>query len=210
MIPVLLVGGAIINIAVAWGLVHQQRSGICPLVLILDDLYPSYYRNNYAPGMSGDLITWITPAADETLVRRVGANVTYSQRYRAAVRRTADPNTGVDTRITAGWPQLSVGSVWSPQRTLGASLKAPRAWDRIPAMPVFPIWPGFATNTIFYAAILGLILFTPRVIGLRRRLRIKRGQCPACGYPIGTSDVCTECGRPVKGRNAESQKAETA
>jgi hypothetical protein len=28
--------------------------------------------------------------------------------------------------------------------------------------------------------------------------RIKRGLCPACAYPIGASDVCTECGRALR------------
>jgi hypothetical protein len=54
------------------------------------------------------------------------------------------------------------------------------------------IWPGFAINTVFYAAILWLLFAAPGFV--RRRIRIKRGRCPACGYPIGSSDVCTECG----------------
>jgi hypothetical protein len=33
---------------------------------------------------------------------------------------------------------------------------------------------------------------------VRRRMRIRRGLCPACAYPVGQSDVCTECGRPVR------------
>ena len=28
--------------------------------------------------------------------------------------------------------------------------------------------------------------------------RIRSSLCAACGYPIGTNAVCTECGRPVK------------
>ncbi len=55
-----------------------------------------------------------------------------------------------------------------------------------------PIWPGFAINTLFYAAILWLLIAA--LFALRRRRRIKRGLCPACAYPIGESDICTECG----------------
>jgi len=66
--------------------------------------------------------------------------------------------------------------------------------DRI-VLPVSPIWPGFAINTIFYAAILWLLCVAP--FALRRRIRARRGLCPACAYPIGTSDVCTECGKTV-------------
>ena len=60
------------------------------------------------------------------------------------------------------------------------------------------LWPGFAINTLFYAAILWVMFAAP--FALRRRLRIKRGLCSACAYPIGTSPVCTECGAAVTPR----------
>src|SRR5436190_4878533 len=63
-------------------------------------------------------------------------------------------------------------------------------------LPLEPIWPGFAINTIFYAAILWLLVAAP--FALLHRIRARRGQCPACAYPVGTSNICTECGRPVK------------
>jgi hypothetical protein len=70
--------------------------------------------------------------------------------------------------------------------------------DRHRALPLRPIWPGFAINALFYAGILWLLFVAP--FALRRRRRIKRGLCPACAYPVGNSDVCTECGKPVKVR----------
>jgi hypothetical protein len=60
-----------------------------------------------------------------------------------------------------------------------------------------PIWPGFAINTVFYAAVLWLLFAAP--FALRRRRRIKRGLCPQCAYPVGASPVCTECGAAVAG-----------
>ena len=60
-----------------------------------------------------------------------------------------------------------------------------------------PIWPGFAVNTLLYAGILYLP-FAP--FALRRFIRHRRGLCPGCGYPIGESDVCTECGAELRGR----------
>ncbi len=61
--------------------------------------------------------------------------------------------------------------------------------------PYRPIWPGFALNTLFYAALLWLLfLLAPRQI--RRHVRVRRGLCPACGYPVGESAVCSECGTP--------------
>jgi hypothetical protein len=67
-------------------------------------------------------------------------------------------------------------------------------------LPLLPIWPGFAINTVFYAGILWLLFAVP--YALRRRRRIKRGLCPACAYPVGENDVCTECGRTLKVRGA--------
>ena len=73
------------------------------------------------------------------------------------------------------------------------SIRMPNVENRLPWAPV---WPGFAINTIFYAAVLWLLFAAP--FALRRRIRARRGQCPACAYPVGASDVCTECGRRLK------------
>ena len=60
------------------------------------------------------------------------------------------------------------------------------------------LWPGFAVNTLFYAAILWLLIPGPFV--LRRIVRVKRGLCPACAYPAGEAAVCSECGKSLPGR----------
>jgi len=64
-------------------------------------------------------------------------------------------------------------------------------------VPLTPIWPGFAINTVFYAAILSLPFIAFGRI--RHRRRIRRGLCPKCGYDLrGRSHaVCPECGRPA-------------
>jgi hypothetical protein len=72
-----------------------------------------------------------------------------------------------------------------------------------PTLPLIPILPGFAINTVFYAVILwgGWLLFAAP-FALRRRRRMRRGLCPACAYPVGDSPVCTECGKPLKATRA--------
>jgi len=63
------------------------------------------------------------------------------------------------------------------------------------SLPIDPIWPGFAINTVFYAVILWLIFAAP--LALRRRRRTKRGLCPKCAYDLrGTpqATACPECG----------------
>jgi hypothetical protein len=61
-------------------------------------------------------------------------------------------------------------------------------------MPLRPLWPGFAINTIFYAAMLWLLWVAPGKI--RRFVRVRAHRCPACGYRIaeGVGPNCSECG----------------
>ena len=59
-------------------------------------------------------------------------------------------------------------------------------------LPARPLWPGFAINTLFYATILWLLAWGASAF--RRFLRVRRGLCPKCAYPMGESSVCTECG----------------
>ena len=65
-------------------------------------------------------------------------------------------------------------------------------------IPYELLWPGFAVNTLFYATILWLVIPGPFV--LTRFLRVRRGLCPLCKYPIGVSAVCTECGKDLPKR----------
>ena len=79
------------------------------------------------------------------------------------------------------------------------------------ALPLGILWSGFISNTFFYAV---LCFAVPRMIqGVRSRRRIKRGLCPACAYPVGSSDVCTECGgaipSPLRGRAREGVGLQT-
>lgn len=62
-------------------------------------------------------------------------------------------------------------------------------------LPFTPILSGFAIDTLVFAAVFAIVLNGWRRIIRTRRL--KRGRCPDCSYPIGTSAVCTECGRAL-------------
>jgi hypothetical protein len=71
-----------------------------------------------------------------------------------------------------------------------------RRWYFVPT-EVLPL--GFALNTLLAAA---LLLGMTETIGLaRRRLRSRKGLCPACGYSLSglaataTATACPECGR---------------
>ena len=107
----------------------------------------------------------------------------------------------VDAR---GWPALTLWyesdtpDGWQPTGLAGG-IKLSGFWEhevRFPkALPLRPIWPGFAVNTIFYAVVLWLLICGP--FAMRRIIRVKRGRCPKCAYPMGESAVCSECGKAL-------------
>lgn len=60
-------------------------------------------------------------------------------------------------------------------------------------LPLMPVWSGLVFNSVLYAAVLWLAWVSCQA--LRRRLRIRRGECGKCRYPlVPGKDVCPECG----------------
>ncbi len=70
-------------------------------------------------------------------------------------------------------------------------------------VPTGVIASGMILNLLFWSlpALLIAGLFLARRFVRRRRLC-----CPACGYPVGSSEVCTECGRKVRERRLRSTR----
>ena len=106
-------------------------------------------------------------------------------------------------RIHAGWPTLCMQATSAPIGP-GAFRPAIRILRSLPRAPgvrearYFPLGPKpllFVTNTACYGAVLWVLLGGP--FALRRFLRVRRGLCPKCAYPMGESAVCTECGKPL-------------
>ena len=111
--------------------------------------------------------------------------------------------------LYVGWPVLSLRSeskqgVW---RLADAPGQGPfvaytgRLRDDL-LYALRPVWLGFITNTVFYAGILWLLLaaslpFRRFLRTSRSRVRELRGLCPACAYPMGEADVCSECGKAL-------------
>ncbi len=121
-------------------------------------------------------------------------------RFTEAVPRWGEPPTphtpGIRVKRAFGWPALALwyeSSIWSSAASgawtwpEGFSVVGPSRH-----LPCRIVALGFAVNTLFYAAILSLLGYS--VLALRRFIRVKRGLCPACAYPRGESDVCSECG----------------
>lgn len=123
-----------------------------------------------------------------------------------------------DYLVVAGWPMWALrgscynggvyqtpewlssrGSAWNTPRWLRMRTSLLGSIDAMP-IPLRPIWPGFAVNTLLYAVCFSLMLrFCPSAI---RRARLRKSQCPSCRYPIGVSPLCTECGRELPSRSS--------
>ncbi len=211
LILLLLMAGAIINVAAAWGCVIFNPSGV---------FYNWQWMHvNEARGWPVRVpADWPAPSMPTYLLldRGIRVQCVYSATHEHEVML-----------YQAGRPCQSMAwhTLLNPEhvgRGLGHFDESGSAWNdgmRIfsekagsgnkpvwKRLPLRPIWPGFAINTVLYAALLWLLFVAP--FALRRRRRIKRGLCPNCAYdlrgsphpnPLPTpkgdgTKVCPECG----------------
>ncbi len=133
--------------------------------------------------------------------------------FSASVNGTSLRSTQHVFTTTAGWPTRCWRSMWLceiPSLTGTRStnllvnqsrctLAIPLGWQSWVGVRNIPIgiqmWL-FIVNTAFYSLCIGIALFGMSAV--RRLRRVRSGECAACGYPIGVSPVCTECGRAVE------------
>ncbi len=103
----------------------------------------------------------------------------------------------------AGWPCRCLH--WWKLDGLGGN---PEQWNGVKhgrlavrsarSLPLLPLWPGFAINTVFYALIAWGLWQVPPTI--RRRRRRRNGLCVRCGYDLkglgglAGGSPCPECG----------------
>ena len=106
----------------------------------------------------------------------------------------------------AGWPMLALVGWQRSVNDVDASVSV-LVWinldnELVATFPYSPIWPGFAINTVFYAALIWMLFAVPAA--LRRKRRRSRGLCVKCAYDLRgravSSDVCPECGARVAAR----------
>ena len=220
LILLLLLAGAIVNVGMAWGCAAffmERPSSV--LVRSVNYAGPDY--TNWKISSGRELATlrirssWTDPDVPEFGTNRRGPPPFQDllDRWPAFLRPSgrstgAFHNRWIEAR---GWPLLSL---WSGQLLDGRGqltrthIRGIRIPDRpsfrpggkhVRVLPLAPMWPGFAVNTIFYATVLWLLHYGPFVL-LRRVIRQRRGLCPRCAYPMGESAVCTECGKALPGR----------
>jgi hypothetical protein len=95
---------------------------------------------------------------------------------------------GDNSRMKATGIPLPSGRWWVWPYTIGPCA---------PSLPLAPLWPGFALDTVFYAAIAWGLYQLP--LAIRRRRRRHSDSCVKCGYDrrgLAVGAACPECGRP--------------
>ena len=207
IIVIFLLAGAVVNVAVAWGCalwVPMGSSQVAPSGWREKSLRLLSQVPTAQPGVS-----WKASVHAER--SGIGAHNEISW-LRNAHKPEGHANLppfdtsqqhAILIRCRAGLPLLSLEEFradggWELRRYA----ITPRWLSRWLLLPVRPLWTGFLTNTLFYAVVLWLLIPGPFVFRrlIRRFSRIERGLCPKCGYPMGESAVCTECGKTLPTR----------
>lgn len=226
---VFLLIGAVVNVAVAWGVAFRTGSQLTrddglifssenaarlgwPVAVPEQWAPPNMYATQRSPGYMRDMAFWIGPTRVERGVSEAGIPWV----------NTISPRARAD-RVLSGWPLVALESQeyseagheppwhtvinlssvtirysnWRAGLQADVGSAAP-GWSIPTVLPVAPLWIRFMVDTVFWGAVGWVLLSGPGTV--RRVRRIRRGLCSACGYPIGISPVCTECGKPVVAR----------
>jgi hypothetical protein len=221
-----VIAGAIINVAVAWFYsIRELPANGAPSAkldsLELHDLHVSFSQRGMSPRFDDKGLRFVL--SGERVIQRhltcLQMSINYICLEGGRAQKYGEARRVEGQYIRCGWPMYSVsGERWRDVPDAAASarnLTPPNssAWEysfaRELPLKIFdinlkndawfayrPLWLGFVVNTICFAAILWMIINTPKIV--RRRLRIRAGLCAACAYPTGSSDVCTECGAAIR------------
>jgi len=212
---ILLIAGAALNVAVAWGCVFawplSRQRFMEPRNPTIEEFQWIQRQGEHPSAIFGGMgggSTGIGIEERRWVLRDPNYEAAAQQRYSySAPPYSAD-------RIHAGWPKLAMEghevrhtnafSTVHPNRpAVESTIRFGKQF-----MPSIPLWPGFAINTLFYAGVLWVLFAGP--FALRRMIRRRRGQCAHCAYPIGQSPVCTECGAAVIPKASRDQGIEAS
>ena len=213
IVAVFLLAGAVVNVAVAWGcailirLMEPGRGALPRVEASLRERGPDGSWHFWAIERSKDRSVLLYHSFWDARSEDINCNDVSTELRPdelapswAGLRTPPDTDYEVRWVHGLGWPVVSMwrdyvlgGSRYEVLHGLRVTfLPSDRGLPR--AVPLRPIWSGFAVNTLFYATLLWLLICGP--FALRRVVRQRRGRCVACGYDLGHADhdACPECG----------------
>lgn len=203
IIMVFLVIAAMANIAVAWACERFISVRVIDTNLIARERRTEFARDEAGPGNRGH--GWVMDAYASTGTEMVR----YSDTDRQSILRRSgwpfrsmccvveyrpDASSTWTKHVRGGLPIAGFNFLSRDVSGLGLAMGM-QGIERV--LPLRPLWPGFVLNTMFWASALWLLWMIPR--WLRSLWWGIRHKCTRCGYPVGVSPVCTECGRTIKG-----------
>ncbi len=204
IVAILLLGGAVVNVGVAWGIAafgEFPQIGLSVSYGLSLDGFESEVELTVGGRTSvAGAAPWhigLDPPRGGVGTVRAGVGYWHCWEAHVVSGRTA-------ATAAFGWPFPALRTVVAPAGFAGGvnvdpALPAPGfltdrgMFDRsMGAIPVNPILPGMLFNTLIYAAALVIPLsFFP----LRRWRRRRRGRCARCNYDLaGIDGTCPECG----------------
>jgi hypothetical protein len=211
-VVVLLLLGTVVNVAVAWWCAYKLSPVNTPIVQTgwvdwCDGIW--HFRRRHCVGFSNTtaLQAYDSNLRDWALSKlSVEGVLGHDQLIDSEnlPRWSAYSRTGSEARFSQrslreewinGWPLLCIRFDHTADREKNSRVYTEMVLLGSVRLPFGIYWPGFAINTFFYAATLWLLFAAPGRV--RRWRRIRRGMCVKCAYPVGASDVCTECGDHV-------------
>ncbi len=206
IVAVFLLAGAVVNVAVAWGCCMYGQPGL-----------------NFNQRVSRSDREWLSAQFPNTELGRgswAAVQRGFGDEYHHvgfSVQSSKPVESVMGTRARAGWPCFAMTysqfmrmqpdlprqgephKIQTDEKSVGV-IKL-RGWLSthygFTALPAHVLWPGFLLNTMLY----GAVMYLPfALFAVRRWNRVRRGLCPRCGYPMGESAVCSECGNALPKR----------
>ena len=219
IVALFLLAGAVVNVGVAWEGARWSWDHRQPISRVVIADSPGWKHSSYVRlGVEDDrLFAGLASSGPEVPVGVYAIRELLSD-VGVAITSLADGEFWFARRLRCGWPltclrascrygQPAEFERWTPPERQkyyercwqGALLLGWRTpFNNQPrVLPLRPLWPGFIANTVFYATLVWLPT-CPFV--LRRFLRVRRGLCVKCAYPMSETAVCSECGTELPAR----------